>query len=217
MKFSQGAIARIAVAAAGGLVLAGTAGAAFAAEEPFGSGDVDVNVTIEPVVGPGALSLTVAGTSTALSEVDSADPALRQFNGTLPTVTVTDTRDADSVAANRAWYVMGQASEFVGSGGTISSGNLGWAPKVADDENGLVIEGPQVNTIEDADPNGYKDNVGLTDRELLYLASTSSELLETGGTSWSAGADLFLKTGTDVKPGSYTSKLTLSLFEDVVD
>ena len=47
--------------------------------------------------------------------------------------------------------------------------------------------------------------------------SPEPELLETGGTSWSAGADLFLKTGTDVKPGSYTSKLTLSLFEDVVD
>ena len=31
--------------------------------------------------------------------------------------------------------------------------------------------------------------------------------------SWSAGADLFLRTPTDVAPGSYSATLTLSLFE----
>ncbi|KTR95438.1 hypothetical protein NS220_05920 [Microbacterium testaceum] len=218
MKFSHGFAARVAVATAGGLILAGTAGAAFAAEQPYGDSDVDVNVNIAPVDGPGTLSLTVAGTSTSLTEnKETGDPSLRQFDGSLPQVTVTDTRDPASVSTDLAWYVLGQASDFTGSAGTISAGNLGWTPKVLDPADGLVAEGPQVDTVEDADPDGFGNNVGLKDKELLYLTTNSSDLLQAGGKSWSASADLVLKTGTDVAPGSYSSTLTLSLFEDVVN
>ena len=41
-------------------------------------------------------------------------------------------------------------------------------------------------------------------------------LVDAGGTSWTANASLFLKTGADVAPGSYSSTLTLSLFEDAI-
>lgn len=214
MKFSKGLSARIAVAAAGSLVLAGAAGAAFAAD-PYGDQDVDVNVEISPLVEPGTLSLTVAGTSSSLTEVASGDPELRQFDGDLPTVTVTDTRSADEIGANHWWYVLGQATDFVGSNGQpdISAGNLGWTPSIIDDGDGLVIEGAQVDTVEDTGPNA----VGLVDQELLYGAWDSAAIVEAGGTSWSATAGLFLKTGIDVAPGSYQSTLTLSLFEDVYE
>lgn len=215
MKFSRGVSARIAVAAAGGLVLAGAAGAAFAAEVPYGDEDVDVNVSITPLVEPGTLSLTVAGTSSTLAEVVSGDPELRQFDGALPSVTVTDTRTTEEIGDQRWWYVLGQATDFVGSAGqpSISAGNLGWTPSVIDDGDGLVIEGDKVDTVEDTGPNA----VGLVDKELLYAAFDSAALVDAGGTSWSATANLFLKTGIDVAPGSYQSTLTLSLFEDVYE
>ncbi|MBD7958794.1 hypothetical protein H9651_14220 [Microbacterium sp. Sa4CUA7] len=205
--------ARIAVAAAGGLVLAGTAGAAFAVETPHGDEDVEVNVSIEPLVGPGALSLSVAGTSSSLTEVASGDPEVRRFDGALPEVTVTDTRDAAEIGAERWWYVLGQATDFTEDSGqpTISAGNLGWTPRVIDDGDGLIMEGDQVDTVIDDGRNA----VGLVGQELLYAAFDSSTLVDTGETSWSATADLFLKTGADVAPGAYTSTLTVSLFEDV--
>lgn len=213
MKLSKGLSARIAVAAAGGLVLAGTAGAAFAADS-FGDSDVDVNVDITPLVEPGTLSLTVAGTSSTLSEVASGDAEVRQFDGALPTVTVTDTRETDEIGADRWWHVLGQATDFVGTNNqpAIPASHLGWAPRVIDDGDGLVLEGDQVDTVEDTGPNA----VGLVDQELLYGAFDSAALVEAGGTSWSADAKLFLKTGIDVVPGSYSSTLTLSLFEDVI-
>lgn len=214
MKLSQGLPARLAVAAAGGLILAGTAGAAFAADE-YGDSDVDVNVDIAPVVAPGSLSMTVAGTSATLSEVASGEADVRQFDGTLPTVTVTDTRDVADIGANRWWYVLGQATDFVGGNGqpTIGADHFGWAPNVIDDEDGLVLEGDAVDTVEDTGPNA----VGLVSQELLYGAFDSAALVDAGGTSWSADASLYLKTGADVAPGSYSSTLTLSLFEDVID
>lgn len=211
MKFSKGAAARIAVAAAGGLVLVGTAGAAFAAE--VDGSDVDVNVQIAPVVGPGSLSLTVAGTSATLTESASGDAQVRQFDGALPTVTVTDTRDVADIPADHFWYVVGQASAFTGPGGaTISPDHLGWTPKLIDGgETGLVTEGEPVGTSEDTGD----DAVGLVDKELLYTALESKTVKEGGESSWTADAALVLKTDAGVTPGAYTSKLTLSLFEDV--
>ncbi|CAN3700633.1 hypothetical protein MMX123_00621 [Microbacterium sp. MM2322] len=211
MKFSKGAAARIAVAAAGGLMLVGTAGAAFAAE--VGDQDVDVNVQIAPVVGPGSLSLTVAGTSSTLTESPSGDAQVRQFDGALPTVTVTDTRDVADIPADRFWYVVGQASAFTGPGGaTISPDHLGWTPRLVDaGDTGLVAEGEPVKTSEDTGD----DAVGLVDQELLYTALESAAVKEGGESSWTADAALVLKTDAGVTPGAYSSTLTLSLFEDV--
>lgn len=212
MKFSRGLSARIAVAAAGSLVLAGAAGTAFA--EEFGNEDVDVNVEIAPLEEPGALSLSVEGTSSMLSEVASGDAEIRQFDGTLPVVTVTDTRAPEEVPEGAFWYVLGQASEFVGDAGQdpLAPGHLGWVPElVGDDGDGVVEAGQEIETI--LDDGVANPAVGLVEGEFLYLADTAAAR-EDETNSWSATAGLTLKTPIDVAPGSYSSTLTLSLFEE---
>lgn len=196
---------RTAAVSAGALMLMGVAGAAFAETED----DVDVNVEIAPLVEPGELAMSVAPGDVTLVE-NGSDANRRQFTGSLPTVTVTDTRSEDEVPAGAFWYVVGTASDFVGSSGQpdISAGHLGWAPKLlSDSDSGLVAEGDPVGTVMDSGPNA----VGLVDQEFLVTTADSGAVLEEG--TWSAGADLFLRTPIDVAPGSYSSTLTLSLFE----
>jgi hypothetical protein len=53
--------------------------------------------------------------------------------------------------------------------------------------------------------------VGLVDQEILALAADSGAIAQEG--TWSANADLFLRTPVTVAPGSYSATLTLSLFE----
>jgi len=215
MKRTNPIAARVALVAAGGvLMLGGVAGAAFADSEQ-GSDDVDVNVTIAPLTVPGSLAMTVAANTTTLAEGTSTDPTQRQFLGSLPSVTVTDTRT--TIPAGAAWAVLGQASDFVasGSGGqpAISAANLGWTPSVVDPGSTYdVIAGPQVDTILDPGPN----NVGLkgvAGPELLAMTNTDSATAQATAESWTADADLFLKVPLDTAAGTYKSVLTLSLFE----
>src|SRR5699024_11436753 len=49
----------------------------------------------------------------------------------------------------------------------------------------------------------------------LTMSLDSGEAQSARG-SWTASADLVLKTQPDVEPGSYTSVITLSLFEDAL-
>lgn len=190
------------------LVSAGAA-VASAADEPYGDGDVDVTVDITEVLEPGVLALTLQGSSSALTESGS-DALTRQFVGSLPTVTVTDTRTAEEVEPGASWYVLGTATDFLGGAGqdTIPAANLGWAPRLTGttDGEGLVFAGEAVEGSEDGGP-------GLADRELLFSAVDSEVVAPEG--EWSATADLLLRTDADVTPGSYSSTLTLSLFESV--
>lgn len=199
--------ARCAVGVVGGLMLAGVGVAAFADPSENGSGDVDVTVDIASTE-TGALSLTVAGTETSLTETGST-ASFRQFTGALPNVTVTDTRE--DVDAGVFWYVTGQASDFVGSAGqaNITPDHLGWTPSIVTANDGEVAEGDTVGTSIDGGANG----VGLVGQELLALALDSADAQATSG-QWTATANLVLKTPVTVAPGSYTSTLTLSLFED---
>jgi hypothetical protein len=214
MKISKAVTARVAVATVGGILLAGVAGAAFADEEQQAD-DVDVNVVIEDLVEPGTLAMTVADSSTSLTEGVSADPTQRTFTGALPAVTVTDTRT--TIPEGAAWAVLGQASDFVSTDGggqaAISAGYLGWAPSVVDPgETYEVLAGPQVDTVLDEGPN----NVGLegvAGPELLAMVGTDSQTTQDQAESWTAGADLFLKVPLNTAAGAYTSVLTLSLFE----
>lgn len=201
----QGMKARLGVAAVGGVLLAGVAGAAFAEEQVGGGADVDVNVQIEDT-GAGVLAMSVAGTSTSLTESGSTE-LVREFTGALPTVTVTDTRTAEEIPEGAFWWVEGTASSFVGDAGQaeITPDHLGWRPSVADDGSGAVAVGSDVDTVLDEGPN----NVGLQGRELLAMALTSEEAIG----SWEATADLVLKVPAETEPGAYTSTLTLSLFE----
>ncbi|PPG48812.1 MULTISPECIES: hypothetical protein [unclassified Rathayibacter] len=194
---------------AGGVLLLGVAGTAFAAEANYGNDDVDVNVNIADLPGTGALSMTVAADSTTLTEAGS-DNVRRQFTGTLPTVTVTDTRDAADVSPDSAWYVIGTASDFTSAdGSTIGAENLGWTPDLVDGGDlGEVAAGDEVGTVIDGGVNG----VGLKGKELLAIVASNSQQVNPEG-SWSADADLFLRTPVNVDAGAYSSTITLSLFE----
>lgn len=198
--------ARIATAAIGSAMLVGLAGAAVADEVSGDPEDVEVSVAIEDLDQPGVLALTVDGSTAALAETGSTD-TVRQFTGQLPTVTVTDTRTAEDVPDGAAWYVLGTASSFVGDAGQpeITPDHLGWSPRLLSENDGEVIEGPQVDTVLDGGSNG----VGLAGMELLSMASNSDEAIGT----WEANADLVLKVPSVVAAGTYTSTITLSLFE----
>lgn len=200
---------RILALGAGCTLLLGVGTAAVAETTQQDASDVQVNVDIAKIDEPGVLAMSVAGGSMTLAEKGSTE-LIRQFTGSLPTVTVTDTRSAEQIPDGAAWYVLGSASSFTAGSGSslIDASHLGWAPKLIDGgDSGLVTEGEEVGTVVDQAP----DNVGLVDQELLAMAFDSQAVHEEG--SWSVGADLFLRTGADVVPGSYTSKLTLSLFE----
>lgn len=203
---------RVTVGLLGGLTLAAVGGAAFA-EEVDNSG-VEVDVTIQEQQGAGALSLSVAENSETLSEVEGASVDHREFAGVVPDVTVTDTRT--DVPEGVYWYVTGQAGDFVGTDGQapITPDHLGWEPALVTEGNGEVAPGEKVPTSIDASTTpGTPNNVGLEGQELLHLALDSSDASAANG-EWTANADLTLKTPLDVEPGSYSSTLTLSLFEE---
>ncbi|PPG53367.1 hypothetical protein C5C24_02630 [Rathayibacter sp. AY2B3] len=202
-------LVRSGAALAGCLLLSGVAAAAAAADTEYGSEDVDVNVSIEELEQPGALSMSIDGTSATLAE-EGSTPTVRAFTGQLPDVTVTDTRTVDEIPDGAGWYVLGSASAFTGDADQedISSDHLGWTPVLVDGgESGLVSEGDPVDTILDEGA----DAVGLFDQELLALSLDSQETATDG--SWTVSAGLTLKTEADVAPGDYSSVLTLSLFE----
>lgn len=199
-------LSSVAAGTLGLALLAGLAGAASADETEYGTDGVDVTVEIQDLAGPGTLALTVSGDSAVLTE-NGSDAVTRQFKGTLPTVTVTDTRDTADVPDDAYWYVVGSATDFVGDASQpdITADHLGWTPRLVDGgASGLVTEGDEVGTVLDGD-------VGLVDQELLAMAWDSKEINTEG--SWSAKADLFLRTPTSVATGQYASTLTLSLFE----
>ena len=199
--------ARCSVAVVGAALLVGVAGAAIADE--YGDQDVDVNVAITELDEPGVLAISVAGSSTTLTE-DGSTATVRQFTGALPTVTVTDTRTAEEIPDGAFWYVLGSSSDFTGDAGqpAIGAGHLGWAPSLIDGgESGLVAAGDEVDTVLDTGPNA----VGVVDQELLAMAFDSEAVASEG--SWTATADLFLRTPATVAPGDYTATITLSLFE----
>ncbi|MEU8280394.1 hypothetical protein AB0C08_39490, partial [Microbispora bryophytorum] len=80
-----------------GLTLAGAglAGPAAAADDP--TGGIDVSVKIEPTTTPGQISMTVADNDGVSLQENGSDATARQFVGTLPTVTVTDTRRPEDI------------------------------------------------------------------------------------------------------------------------
>ncbi|MBQ0902193.1 hypothetical protein [Micromonospora sp. U21] len=203
---------RLLAAGAAGAVLVGTVALQAPVQaDPGDSADVRVTVDIEEIAEPGVLAMSIAGNSVALSE-DGSTLLVRQFVGSLPTVTVTDTRTAEEVPDNAAWAVLGSATDFVGGAtqAPISAGHLGWKPRLLDGgDTGLVTEGEEVVTVLD-EPTQPGNNVGLVDQELL-VSTFDSEAVT--GDAYSVDADLYLRTPAEVAAGSYTSTLTLSLFE----
>uniref|UniRef100_UPI00388D47D7 hypothetical protein n=1 Tax=Isoptericola halotolerans TaxID=300560 RepID=UPI00388D47D7 len=196
---------RSCVATFGAALLVSAGSAALADEDEKGSTGVDLNVEIEELAEPGALALTVASTETTLTEGDSTELE-RVFTGTLPQVTVTDTRAPEDVPEGAVWTVLGSASDFhdEAQANIVGAQHLGWAPRLVAGEG----EGePFVSVGGDVAPSGP----GLVDHELLYLAE-SAEGNDAGGV-FSATADLSLVVPADVAAGVYSSTITLSLFE----
>jgi hypothetical protein len=205
-------VLRVVATGLGALLLTGTASLAFA-DDDYGEEGVEVLLTV-PDLPSGGLSISVAGTSTNLAEdLSNTDTAIRVFTGTLPWVTVSDTRSQSAIPAGAQWYVLGQATDFVDTATTpvnpnIPVGRFGWTPELAASVNvSEVSEGDPIQTTYDSGPN----NVGLAATELFALASDSAAINPTG--SWVARAALVLKADASVAPGNYKSVLTLSLFE----
>ncbi|MFG1994047.1 hypothetical protein ACGFJ7_29155 [Actinoplanes sp. NPDC048988] len=201
---------RLSLAAAGSLLAGVAVLPAAAVADPGDEAELDVSVDIIEIKEPGVLALTVAGNSVALKE-DGSDLLVRQFTGTLPTVTVTDTRTLEEIPAGSAWAVLGSSTDFTATGRpAITADHLGWKPKLIDGgDSGLVAEGSEVVTVLD-EPTQPGNNVGLVDQELLVSTYDSGEV--TGG-AYTVNAGLNLRTPADVPAGSYHAKLTLSLFE----
>lgn len=202
-KFSAARVA----ATAFGVVLFAAAGSAVAtADEIVDDGQVDINVEVTDRYPSGVLALSVAADSTTLTEQDSGDPMVREFTGSLPTVTVTDTR---SEVPDVPWYVLGTASDFVSGADTITADHLGWSPALDADYGPEVQPGGDIETVVD-DPDS--EGLGYADGELLYVNYDQIATYDQG--SWSATAALNLKVdAAATKAGTYTSVLTLSLFE----
>lgn len=195
---------RFGMVALGALLLStvGGAGVASALDDPYGDEPVEVGVQISEIDQPGSLSMSVAGSSATLTEAGST-AATRQFTGTLPTVTVTDTRSADEIPEGAYWYVLGSITDFTGDAGqpSISSADsFGWAPELLEGDPGSVSAGSEVDPGE-----------GFVDAEFLSMANDSAAISPEG--SWSVNAGLTLKTPSTVAPGAYSATLTLSLFE----
>jgi hypothetical protein len=178
------------------------------ADDPVGDpAGVQVNVEVTPT---GNLTMTV-DTSSPVQLVESGSEAPnRTYTGTLPLVTVTDTRN--DVPEGVAWSVVGQSSDFVNQANSaikISNKYLGWAPKVQDVPAGddTVAPGPEVESTE-LGGDGLTSGV-----DLLVSTWDSGDARECGG-KWTADAKLNLVTpAADVKSGNYTATLTMSLFE----
>jgi hypothetical protein len=202
-------LSRLSVAAACSVLAAAVPAAASA--DPADPAQVEVTVDITEIKEPGVLALTVAGNAVSLQE-NGSDLLIRQFTGTLPTVTVTDTRTLEEIPAGSAWAVLGSSSDFTGTAGQapIGAGHLGWKPRLINGgDTGLVSEGEEVVTVLD-EPTQPGNNVGLVDQELLVSTYDSAEV--TGG-AYTVNAGLTLRTPAGVAAGSYRGTLTLSLFE----
>ncbi|MEV6868098.1 hypothetical protein AB0M44_44855 [Streptosporangium subroseum] len=189
--------------------LAGLAGPAMAADDPDTDG-VEVSVTIEPLRVPGTISMTVAGNTGVTLAENGSNAAARQFTGTLPTVTVTDTRLPDEIPDGEFWAVTGQSSQLVATGDpakTIGPEYLGWTPRLlSDTTTGTVAAGEPVSSI--VSDGTQAPAVGLTGQELLISTANSTEEIGTH----QVNADLALRTPVDIAAGEYHSTLTLSLF-----
>lgn len=176
-----------------------------------GQGGIDLTLSVVEV---GELIMSVeTGTPVALAEQDSADEN-RVFTGTLPTVTVSDTRG--TVPGALAWSVVGQAAPFThvdDPAVQISNEFLGWTPSLID-----PVEQPDLEAVAAGDEvlSAAEDDesAGLSGGFDLLIGSYTSEEAQELSEEWNVTAELKLVApADDIVVGNYTSTLTLSLFE----
>jgi hypothetical protein len=164
-------------------------------EEP-GSGSATQRITA--AVTGGALTLTSAGSTVALSAVTPGQTA----TGTLNPVTVSDLR-----GTNTGWDLVGQVTDFTNAGGAVvPADNLGWAPTAAVAASSLVAADGVANAVTPGGPAAPGAGSGLGSSRTLCTADTGSSL----GSS-TCGAGLSLGVPESSAAGEYSAVLTLTL------
>jgi hypothetical protein len=217
--------ARLAVTVGGALILAGFGSAAFADPiDPVGPDGTGVVLLELEAEGEGGLWMSVADDQeTLVEDTAQAVGGVRVFEGTLPTVTVSDTRTGSEVPepGDVYWYVTGEVADFVHDDltTTIPGHQLGWAPAMTTNPGGDVDPGDLVcSSVDDTDGASTNECVGGTEggiqggSDLLFWALDSGDA--NPFKAWSAQAALTLKTSGVVLPGHYAADLTLTLMED---
>jgi hypothetical protein len=161
---------------------------------------IPVTAELPELGGPeGALTLSVAdvGSGVTLTGPTNVGDRLR-FDGALPKITVTDTRN-DTQAADSGWSVAGRASDFVAQDAQFSAGHLGWAPWADDLREGVQLGDPVRGVL--------RGGPGLANPATLVSAPSGARL----GVA-EVNTDLRLEVPVDTPDGSYTSQVTVSLF-----
>ena len=164
--------------------------------------DTSSGIPVEAVIPEGengTLALTVAdyGDGVALSAPENAGDRLR-FTGTLPEVTVTDSRTAQQAGLG-GWAVSGHADAFASAGQNVPADHLGWNPRVLTPRPGLTPGSPILTAIDGGTGLDTPGELGKADKEGRF----GSAKLD---------AQLLLEVPVDTQPGTYTGKVTVSLF-----
>jgi hypothetical protein len=148
---------------------------------------------------PGALTLTVADFGGAVELSDEQKTGDRiHYRGTLPDVTITDSRNA-AQAAGGGWAVTGHSSAFRNGSTELGAGHLAWTPKLIEPKTG-VNPGAPVASILSGGP-------GLAAPASLASADNTGRLGQAKAT-----ADLLLEFPVNARTGEYTATLSVSLF-----
>jgi hypothetical protein len=167
---------------------------------PAGEDGIPVTAEIPELGGPeGALTLTVAnyGDGVTLTGPTNTGDRLR-FDGALPQVTVTDTRNTTQ-AASSGWSVSGRATDFTSATDTFSAAHLGWHPWADNLRDGVQLGATVSGTL--------RGGPGLASPATLASAPHGTRL----GTA-ALNADLRLEVPVDTPDGTYESRLKISLF-----
>ncbi|NMO51198.1 Ig-like domain repeat protein [Actinoplanes sp. TBRC 11911] len=160
------------------------------AEDGSSTGGQQINVTV-PSIGGGNGSLTMEVGSDPVT-LDQVAEGQLSFKGDLSEITVTDERDQLA-----GWHVDGTTSDFTGDNGTIAAKQLGWAPKVVEqNEKADVVKGADVTP---AAP-------GLANAATLASAAAGK-----GAGSATLGGTLDLEVPAEAAAGSYSADLTVTL------
>lgn len=162
-----------------------------------GSGGIPVEATLDKPQGALALSVDDFGDGIELGQGAAAGDRVR-FDGTLPGITVTDSRNPDQ-AGNGGWSVTGQSSDFVNGAAEYGGDHLGWTPKLLEPKSGITV-GAALETALSGGP-------GLGTPAALATALPSGRFGQTR-----VSADLRLELPVDALSGTYKGSVTLSLF-----
>lgn len=168
--------------------------------EPGGDGDIDIEVEVPEQPGgpgepgepgePGALEWSIAGdASVNLGQATTLSDGRFFAEGTLPIVTVTDTREGAP-----AWELTGLATDFTAGSAGFGAEYLGWSPQVLTNQAAAY---PGSST---------SGTGGLASAARLAVGLQGHDA---GPATVTALLDLVAPARTE--PGSYTSTITLTM------